>query len=142
VRISPTERESIRLMFGGKCAYCGDELSGKWHLDHVEPVRRESVYVPGEVSRSNYPNMRSTGKLFAPQNDRRENLYPSCVACNILKGASDVEGFRQVLAYFARSVPKIKTYSHVRHLMRFGKLIIDPTPVEFWFEKYRRGMRQ
>jgi len=42
-----------------------------------------------------------------------------------------------MLGYFARSIPEIPGYSHVRHLMRFGKLTIDPTPIVFWFEKWR-----
>jgi 5-methylcytosine-specific restriction endonuclease McrA len=138
MKLTPKHREEVRQMFGGKCAYCGCVLDAKWHVDHVEPVLRDTVFIPGEVTKAGYSKTRATGKLFAPQNENRDNLFPSCVRCNIVKGSSNVEGFRQVLMYFAESIPKIKSYSHVHHLMRFGKISIDPTPVKFWFERYRK----
>jgi hypothetical protein len=42
----------------------------------------------------------------------------------------------------ANSIPTIKTYSHVHHLMRFRKLTIDPTPVVFWFERYKQDQKE
>ena len=33
--LTPAKREQLRMMFGGKCAYCGCEFTGKWHADHV-----------------------------------------------------------------------------------------------------------
>ena len=118
------------MMFGGKCAYCGVTLDGKFHIDHVEPVRRVGHWVKGKWV--------TTGEFYSPENDREDNLFPACVKCNILKGDSNVEGFRRNLSYFARSIPTIRTYSHVHHLMRFGKLTIDSTPVVFWFEIYNK----
>lgn len=135
--LSKPERERIRMMFGGRCAYCGQELIDKWHADHVEPVRRQTEYVHGEVTKAGYTKTRATGKLYSPENDNKDNLYPACVRCNILKADTNVEGFRSILTYFANSIPTISTYTHVHHLMRFGKLSIDTTLVVFWFEKYR-----
>ena len=120
--LTPAKREQLRMMFGGKCAYCGCELTGKWHMDHVEAVCRDE----------------NGWKMRKPQNHRKGNFYPSCTACNILKASGSPEDLRVSLTYMAHSVPKIRTYSHVRHLMRFGKLTIDPEPVVFWFEKYRK----
>jgi 5-methylcytosine-specific restriction endonuclease McrA len=137
MKLTPSQRKKIRLMFGGRCAYCGIELNGKWHVDHVEAVRRETEYVHGQLTALGYTKTRATGKLYKPENDRFENLFPACVKCNILKSESNIEQFRQTLSYFCESIPRIATYSHVHHLMRFGKLTIDKEPVVFWFEKYR-----
>ena len=130
------------MKFGGRCAYCGCELTGKWHADHVEPVRRDWEYVKDEdgnyVTKNGITQTRATGKLYEPQNDTEQNLFPACVRCNILKSCANLEGFRSMLVYFAHSIPTIQTYSHVHHLMRFGKLTIDTTPVVFWFEKYQQ----
>ena len=134
MKLSKRQREGVRLMFGGQCAYCGKYLDGKWHADHVEPILRETVFVHGEVTTAGYTKTKATGKLYAPQNDILENIFPSCIKCNILKGSQNVEGFRSTLIYFANSIPKIDGYSHVHHLMRFGKLTIDTSPVVFWFE--------
>lgn len=126
--MTPKKREAIRMMFGGKCAYCGRELSGKWHVDHVEPVSRNGHWVRGKWIQD--------GTVRKPENHREDNLWPACVKCNILKSDANIERFRTNLSYFAKSIPTIRTYSHVHHLMRFEKLTIDQTPVVFWFEKY------
>jgi 5-methylcytosine-specific restriction endonuclease McrA len=131
------------MMFGGRCAYCGIELTGKWHADHVEPLERVTAPVPlpgghgYETTKAGFTKFKATGKVGNPENNRKDNLFPACVKCNILKSNSKVEAFRSMLRYFARSIPTIKTYSHVHHLMRFNRLAIDPTPVVFWFETYR-----
>lgn len=44
-----SERESIRSMFGGRCAYCGKKLGKSFHVDHVEPMMR---HLPGADERS------------------------------------------------------------------------------------------
>ena len=33
------DRELIFNKYGGKCAYCGCELTKGWHVDEFEPVR-------------------------------------------------------------------------------------------------------
>ena len=38
--LTKKQRAELRMKFGGRCAYCGCELSDKWHADHVEAVRR------------------------------------------------------------------------------------------------------
>lgn len=123
-------------MFGGFCAYCGVELNGKWHVDHVEAVQRETKFVEGKVNTQGFSVSRATGKLFRPENDRRDNLVPSCIKCNILKSSANVEGFREMLTYFVESIPRIPTYSHVHHLIRFEMVKFSAEPVVFWFEKF------
>lgn len=135
MKLGKQQRETLRMMFGGKCAYCGCELGSKWHADHVEAVQRDWDYVP-HPKMPGYAIAKQNGKLLRPENDHVANLYPACVKCNILKSNGNIENFRSALTYFATSIPTIQTYSHVHHLMRFGKLSIDITPVIFWFETY------
>lgn len=51
--LTKTQREALKSMFGGRCAYCGCELGRKWHANHVEPVYRNF-----------------DGRLLNPQNER------------------------------------------------------------------------
>lgn len=132
--MNKSARAVLRNMFGGRCAYCGIVLSDNWHADHVEPVCRDGNFVDGR--------WKTNGRLRKPENHRSDNYFPSCVPCNILKSNGSVEDLRRALAYFARSIPAIRTYSHVRHLMRFGKLHIEASPVIFWFEKWRKDARR
>lgn len=147
VKLSKQQREEIRLMFGGKCAYCSQELTATWQADHFEPLKRIGRWVkipdtdetPAEKRTPwGYSfEFQQTGFCQNPDNDTRHNLVPACRKCNILKSGQTVEEFRTMFAYFAASIPTIRTYSHVHHLMRFGKVTIDPTPVVFWYETYR-----
>lgn len=45
--VSKKDREIIFNKFGGRCAYCGCELTKGWHVDEVEPVRRNRKWVVG-----------------------------------------------------------------------------------------------
>ena len=38
--MNKAEREKIRNMFDGCCAYCGKDLEKTFHVDHVIPIRR------------------------------------------------------------------------------------------------------
>lgn len=135
MKLTATQRESIRLMFGGRCSYCGSLLEGKWHVDHMLPVERETVFTKG-INKVGYSKTRVTGKMRNPHNDILENCAPACIKCNILKSNSTPEQFRSTLTYFAHSIPRIRTYSHVHHLMRFQRLTISMDPIVFWYETY------
>lgn len=50
--INKQQREHIRLLFNGHCAYCGQELGAKWHADHIEPVERELSYTTFRIEGS------------------------------------------------------------------------------------------
>jgi 5-methylcytosine-specific restriction endonuclease McrA len=144
MHINKKEREDLRMMFGGRCAYCGCELNGKWHLDHVDPVRRDWEFVRNEhgglvTNKNGVTATRATGKLFQPENDNKENMFPACVSCNIDKGASSLEDWRQYLHY--RIVERLRVNSSTfRHAERFGVVTINPSPLVFWFEIYRKAM--
>lgn len=129
MKLSKAERETVRMMFGGMCAYCGTPLTGKWHADHVEAVFRVTKYVRGQ-------GYVATGELNHPENDTIGNLFPACVPCNIDKGMCTPEDYR---AKLMRSHDLLtRNYSAYRHAHRFGVVAVNPAPVVFHFERHGR----
>lgn len=124
MRLTKAEREQLRGMFNGRCAYCGCILNGRWHADHVESVGRNCRLVGGAFV--------FDGTLRNPEADTLENLFPSCAPCNIDKGPDGVEAWRERLegsaAMLRRDVPKF------RHAERFGIVSVSSNPVRFYFE--------
>ena len=43
--LKKSERELVRMKYGGRCAYCGCELPKVWHADHFVACRRDLVAV-------------------------------------------------------------------------------------------------
>jgi 5-methylcytosine-specific restriction endonuclease McrA len=126
MKLTKQQRETLRMKFGGRCAYCGEELGQRWHADHVEAVVRSLAYVPGK-------GVIATGGFDKPENDCIENLMPSCPPCNIDKHSWPLEAWRQKLSnapgVLARNQP---TY---RHAMRFGLVAETGAQVVFHFER-------
>lgn len=124
MRLTSAEREQVRVIFGGRCAYCGVELGDRWHADHVEPVERELAAVGGRIV--------TTGQLHRPQNDTLSNLWPACAPCNIDKHTHSLDSWRRKLQdacnVLARNQP---TYRHAR---RFGLVAETGAVVTFYFE--------
>lgn len=124
--ISRKQRDELRMMFGGFCAYCGIQLPEKgWHADHVEPIYRDWICVankPGPASeRCRYP-------------EKSDFVFPACAPCNILKGVLSLEQFRTVVS---ERVSSLRKYSgDFRHAERFGMIAVATKPIVFWFEKY------
>lgn len=126
MRLTKAQRATLREMFGGRCAYCGEPLGDRWHADHFEPVERKLQHVRGK-------GFVATGELYRPENDCIENMMPSCAPCNIDKHAMSLEGWR---AKLSRSLDVLgnnqPTYRHAR---RFGLLLETPKPIVFYFER-------
>lgn len=133
MRLGKSARLELRMKFGGHCAYCGCELPDKgWHADHVKPIARELKYARDENSRTT--RMVSTGRLYRPENDHIENLFPACMPCNIDKSAIDLEDWRHRLADLTANLRR--NSSTFRHAERFGRVRAIEQPVVFWFERY------
>lgn len=123
MRLKKTEREQVRMRYGGLCAYCGSPLGERWHADHFEPVIRSWFGKPGDMER--------------PQNDRLENMMPSCAPCNIDKHARTLEDWRRKL----QDSPKVlsRNESTFRHAIRFGLVAVTGERVVFHFERVEGG---
>ena len=111
------QRGKLKMLFGGRCAYCGCELPEKgWHADHVEPVLR--------------------GPDFIANNDTTENLVPACAPCNLFKKTYSIEDFRHEIK---RQADRARLYSvNFRTAERFGMIELVDKPVIFWFEQYQQ----
>ena len=127
------KRARIREMFGGRCAYCGCELGDRWHVDHVEPVLRqyEAHFVNGRPV--------PTGNVFRPENERDDNLYPACVACNIDKGAYTLDGWRKKLEGSCEVLGERSAI--YKHGVRFGIIVENRKPITFYFETLTQDTR-
>ena len=109
-KLTAAERQQIYEKFGGRCAYCGCEITIKdMQADHVVPL-----HLGGE--------------------DDISNLYPACRACNHYKSTFTMEKFREMI----RRAPAVlmKNSATYRNLVRFG-LIKHPekTVLRFYFER-------
>lgn len=129
MKISKAEREKLKMKFGGVCAYCGQPLADRWHVDHIEAVEREMVF----VREGHRTRLKPTGKFHRPERDCIENMNPACAPCNIDKHAMSLESWRLKLQracdVLTRNNP---TY---RHAIRFGLLAETDAAVVFHFER-------
>lgn len=115
--LTKKQREALKPMFGGRCAYCGCKLGDKWHADHVEPVYRNF-----------------DGRLLNPHNERPDNYFPACVPCNLFKSVLSIDVFRSEIA---KQVERGRKSSvNFRTAERFGLINEVQKSVVFWFEKY------
>ncbi|MBJ8552707.1 HNH endonuclease [Acinetobacter bereziniae] len=118
MKLNTLQREELKQMFNGYCAYCGNILGEKWHADHLNAVVRDL----------------KTGKPSKPENDVIENLVPACTACNHNKRSMSLESWRDLLTHY-RDVQIIRDCPQARHLMRFGLIEFIQKPIVFHFEK-------
>lgn len=119
MNLNKREREEIKKIFGGKCAYCGKELGDRFHVDHIEPIFRGWSEKPERAGK-----------------DEKENLIPACIRCNLRKSTLSVEQFR---AEIKRQVEILNKRNFNYKLAKDFELIKETdSPVTFLFEKYRR----
>jgi hypothetical protein len=131
MRLKKAEREQVRLKYGGHCAYCGIELGGRWHADHLVPVQRELI------SKQNKDGTwrLDSGKPLKPENDHIDNMMPACAPCNISKGCNTLEGWR---AWIAGHVNSLNSYHPIYRLAKsYGLISETGAPVIFYFEKVK-----
>ena len=109
------DRSAIKVMFGGRCAYCGKLLGNKWHADHVAPIYRGWGDKPAHAGK-----------------DNRGNLFPACPRCNLRKSALSLEDFRHEIA---AQVYRLRRYSAAFRLAEdFGLIAETGNLVGFFFE--------
>lgn len=111
--MNKTKRVEIYNKFGGRCAYCGQEIEYKaMQVDHYWPK-----------------SLRYRGDL---ENDRIENLMPSCRKCNIHKHSLPPETWRRELSL---QITRLRKNTQFDRALRFDQVQITETPIVFYFEK-------
>lgn len=117
------QRAMCYEMYGGLCAYCGCDLPDKWHVDHIEPVKRITRMYDGKARVVSSEN---------PENFRDDNLHPSCPSCNIQKHDLSLEKFREKIQYYLKGLNDRSTYKTAK---KYGLIKETKQPVIFFFEK-------
>ncbi|SDX15820.1 hypothetical protein SAMN05518669_103427 [Variovorax sp. YR634] len=129
MKLTKAQRATLREMFDGQCAYCGCDLSVRWHADHVEPVTRELL--SKQTERGTWKLI--SGKPLHPERDCIENLMPACAPCNIDKHAMTLEEWRTKLS--RTLIVLDRDYPTYRHAVRFGLVQETGAEVTFHFER-------
>lgn len=108
-RLSMGERRTVYDLTGGRCAYCGEDITFEgMQADHVVPLRKGGA-------------------------DTLQNMVPACRSCNHYKSTLTVEQFRQSV----ERMPAVleRDNSTYRTAVRFGLVWPLPKPVTFYFEQ-------
>jgi len=109
------DRQAVYDKYNGHCAYCGGQLTqSRMQIDHYWPQHLAHIF----------PKL---------DNNRFENLMPSCQPCNIHKGGMEPEVWRGELQ---RQVSMLMKNAQFKRCLRFGQIIITEKPVVFYFERY------
>lgn len=125
------DRQIVFNKFGGNCAYCGCELQKGWHVDHINPIRRNE-------SDENIERMNKLRKIPINRGENTiENYNPACRQCNIWKSTYSIEQFRKEVS---EQIGRLNNYSaNYRNAKRFGLIEETGISVEFYFETFKDG---
>lgn len=127
--LKKSERELVRMKYGGRCAYCGCELPERWHADHIMPVTRDLI--PKQNANGSW--RLTSGKPLKPQHDHVANMNPACPPCNISKGGQSLEGWRE---WIAGHINSLNSYHPIYRLAKaYGLIEETGAEVTFYFEK-------
>lgn len=150
------DREIIFNKYGGRCAYCGEELQKGWHVDEIEPVRRNRKWVQAhwrdKITKEKYiptllaglseqqisekfewfPGGWKADGAMHPERFNIDNQNPACASCNINKHSGTLEEFRKLIAGFMKHLNEINTQYKIAK--RYGLVKEDIKPVVFYFE--------
>lgn len=127
-------REKIKEKYGGKCAYCGCELVKGWHVDHIEPIVRNSKW--SRIHGKFIP----TGTSKNPENENIDNYNPSCASCNIQKNSFTLEEFRKNIKNFVNSLNNYST--QYKFAKRYNLVTETNCKVIFYFEKFENDTKK
>ena len=125
--LSKKQRAELREKFGGRCAYCGNELGDKWHADHVEPIVRNDWF-----KRAGFTKELSRPPDH-PERDTLANMNPACPPCNIDKHSFTLESWREQMQRSNEVL--MRDVSTFRRAVRYGLVTLNPEPIVFYFEK-------
>jgi 5-methylcytosine-specific restriction endonuclease McrA len=120
------DRQIVFEKYNGKCSYCGCELVKGWHVDHIEPIIRDSKW------NKDKGRFVQTGTYRKVENETSENYNPACASCNIQKNQFTVEQFRNNIKQFVNSLNQYST--QYKFAKRYGLITETDIEVKFYFE--------
>lgn len=123
-----SDRIKIFEKYGGKCAYCGCDLTKNWHADHIEPIVRDSKW---DRKSGRFVN---SGTCRNPRNEILENFNPACPSCNIQKNSFTLEQFRSNIQGFLDSLNLYNT--QYKFVKKYGLVTETKMQVKFFFETF------
>lgn len=125
---SKKQREIIFNKYGGKCAYCGVELEKGWHVDEIEPVRRNYKW---NKEKRTYETDKDN-PFCHPERMHIGNQNPACASCNINKHNLSLEEFRNLIQGFMKHLNEVST--QYKLAKRYGLVTETNIKVIFYFE--------
>lgn len=144
------DRQLIFDKYGGRCAYCGEPLVKGWHVDEIEPCRRNYEWRPGHWTKGGNHHMSedaltARGSKWIEGRDvfvgyehterlHIDNQMPACASCDINKHSMSLEDFRSLIAGFMKHLNEINTQYKIAK--RYGLVREDIKPVVFYFETF------
>lgn len=125
--MSKADRQKIFDKYGGRCAYCGCELKGKWQADHLIPRAFFKSHVMGQYT------IPAHLKHLGPQDcDHIDNMMPACCSCNNFKSTFHLELFRSEIQM---QISRFRKYHPTFRLAeRYGLVQETGVGVTFYFE--------
>jgi len=128
--ISKKDREIVKNMFDGKCAYTGTDLMPDWQVDHVKALRR---------------NWWLSNSAMFEQNHTLQNMVPSQRIVNHYKHSMSLEEFRGFMCSFherikrlpknPKAIKSIKRKTYMLEIARLFGITPDvPFSGKFYFE--------
>ena len=124
-------RQQVYYKYGGRCAYCGQEISyEEMQVDHLVPKRLFTAYdLSGDQLQEWF---RKEFNAKSIDKDDLSNLMPSCRSCNNYKGAEPLAYYRMWMKTIHERLNKISIF---RIAVRFGIVKVKPFDGKFYFEK-------
>ncbi len=114
-------RQAVYEKYDGRCAYCGREIEfKKFQVDHYWP-RFLKHYETGI------------------ENNRFDNLMPSCAKCNNHKHGMRPEMWRSELS---KQVARLRKNAQFDRALRFGQIEINESPIVFYFEEHNKALKK
>jgi len=133
-----SDRQKIFDKYGGKCAYCGCDLESGWHVDEIEPVRRNYSHEWVDDKQKGYGGkwVRKTTGCANPDGFHIDNQNPACPSCNINKHSDSLESFRKMIAHFVTTLNRDITQYKIAK--RYGLIQETNIEVKFYFETFNQ----
>lgn len=135
--MTKADRQKIFEKYGGKCAYCGCELQKGWHVDEIEPVRRNWTH---QYDLAKGHHVRKIVGAVHPERFTIENQNPACASCNINKHSESLEDFRAAIKKYVESLNMYITQYKIAK--RYGLIQETNIDVKFYFEKISKSDKQ